>query len=147
LHLLTRDSEVHLWNSDRKAIARARRLRRSMSDSERKLWALLRRKTLGFRFRRQVPVGTYVLDFFCFEARLCVEVDGEQHGWTEAEDARRDAYLGSHGIETLRIPTLELYENAAGVLQAIYDLCCRRAGREGLSEGPLPGPPPPGEGN
>lgn len=58
----------------------ARKMRRHPSDAERRLWYYLRRKQLqGFRFRRQVPIGPYIVDFYCIEARLAIEIDGSQH--------------------------------------------------------------------
>ena len=68
---------------------RARELRRRMTDAERALWRCLRMRQLeGFRFRRQLPVGPYIVDFACLQARLIVEVDGGQHA-DAAGDARR----------------------------------------------------------
>lgn len=96
-------------NHTAKQNVRARRMRSEMSVSEKVLWAQLKRKALGFRFRRQVPVGPYILDFYCAKASLCVEVDGEQHLQTLWRDARRDAYLREVGIETIRIPSLDLF--------------------------------------
>lgn len=79
-----------------------------MSVSERYLWSHLRKKRLGYSFRRQVPVGPYILDFYCGRAALCIEVDGEQHNLTKGRDDRRDGYLKNLGIETIRIPSLDL---------------------------------------
>jgi very-short-patch-repair endonuclease len=137
---------MKLRNPAAEATTRARRLRREMSESERKLWAALRANALGFYFRRQHPLGPYTLDFVCVEATLCVEVDGDQHSETAARDEARDGYLARHGIETLRIATAELYDNQAGVVDAIYAACCRRTGREGICEPgggahALPSPP------
>ncbi|HVY86196.1 MAG TPA: endonuclease domain-containing protein, partial [Caulobacterales bacterium] len=89
-----------LAKSDR-ALQRARRLRREMSDEERILWMLLRdRRFAAFKFRRQVPLGDYVGDFVCFDAKLVVELDGSQHGDPDqvAFDAKRDAYLNEAGF-------------------------------------------------
>lgn len=97
---------------------RARQLRSEMSASEKRLWEQLRKKRLGYGFRRQVPVGPYILDFYCAQAALCVEVDGQQHAQTPWRDARRDAYPRSVGIETLRIPSLDLFDENAAVFQA-----------------------------
>jgi len=75
----------------------------------------------GFSFRRQHPVGPYVLDFYCPEAKLAIELDGEQHG-TESNrrhDAGRTIYLGKNGIRVLRFWNAEVYENSDGVLDAI----------------------------
>ena len=102
---------------------RARELRKSMSDAERKLWHALRAKQVdGARFRRQHPIGRYVVDFVCLERRLVVEVDGGQH--TEdahiADDTRRDQWLAAEGYRVLRVPTTHVHANIAGVLDTIW---------------------------
>ena len=127
-------------NSTPLATKRARRLRLNMTDLEHKLWRSLRHKDVGFRFRRQHPIGDYVLDFFCWEAMLCVEVDGEFHDRNPARDSKRDAWLAEQGIATQRFSTVDLIENFDGVLEAIYSQCCERASR--VPFGPHPDPPP-----
>lgn len=106
-----------------------------MSASEKVLWGYLRKDQLGFRFRRQYPVAYYFLDFYCPEASLCVEVDGELHELRLDRDAQRDATLRDLGIFTYRLPSLELFEgNTAGIcrhLMAIKGLCESRTGRKG----------------
>jgi len=102
---------------------RARALRKTMSDAERKLWHALRAGQIeGARFRRQHPIGGYVVDFVCLERRLVVEVDGGQHTEDEqvAHDARRDRWLESEGYRVLRVPTGEVYGNIAGVVDTIW---------------------------
>ena len=79
----------------------ARRLRRDMTHAERLLWSMLRNRTQGHKFRRQVPRGPYILDFACLSMRLVVELDGSQH-CDSAADALRDAWLESHGFRVLR---------------------------------------------
>jgi very-short-patch-repair endonuclease len=80
----------------------ARSLRRGMTGAEDKLWHELRNRRLdGIKFRRQVPVGSYVADFACLEARLIVEIDGSQHA-DSAYDGRRDAELRQRGFRVLR---------------------------------------------
>jgi len=96
----------------------ATRLRRYMTDAERKLWLTLRDRRLdGFKFRRQSTVGLYVVDFLCVEARLIVEVDGGQH--SETVDAVRTRYLEERGYSVLRFWNNEVLENLEGVLQTI----------------------------
>ena len=97
----------------------ARKLRRKMTLPEVILWHWLRQRPGGLKFRRQHPTGPYVLDFFCSDARLAIEVDGEAHsrGDQPVRDANRDAWLRSSGIETLRIPAGELLKDADAVLQ------------------------------
>lgn len=110
-----------------------------MSDSERLLWAEIRGARLGFVSRRQHPIGPYVLDFFVFEAMLCVEVDGEQHGLRADRDLQRDRFLADRGIETLRIPSLEVFGDVEVALAKIYWACVRRTGRNPLKVlGPSP---------
>jgi very-short-patch-repair endonuclease len=88
------------------------------------LWRALRRGAVAeLRFRRQHPVGPYVLDFYCAEARLAVEVDGAVHDLTEqaGHDARRLAWLDEQGIRVMRVPAREVLrdESLAGVLETI----------------------------
>ena len=86
-------------------IKRSNSLRRSSTDAERRLWALLRDRQLGdTRFRRQHPLGSFILDFYCAEQKLVVEVDGGQHYFDqEAEkDAARTAYAEGMGLRVLR---------------------------------------------
>ncbi|MBO6521423.1 MAG: endonuclease domain-containing protein [Rhodospirillales bacterium] len=83
---------------------RARRLRLEMSPPERKVWAVLRARGLkGWKFRRQVPVGPFIVDFLCAEKRLVLEIDGESHSARLAYDKRRDAYLHAAGYRVLRL--------------------------------------------
>ena len=102
-------------------VKRVRRLRRAMSVTEQILWKNVRNKNLGFVFRRQHPVGPYVLDFYCSEANLCVELDGEQHNCQA--DARRDEYLAELGIATLRIPNVEFLEHVMPWVEKIQLIC------------------------
>jgi len=94
-----------------------------MTDAEKKLWSLLRNNRLGAKFRRQVPYGPYILDFYCVKARLVVEADGRQHYTREGKrrDAKRDAYLRSDGLEVLRFLNDEVLSNEEGVEQVIYE--------------------------
>ena len=89
---------------------RARELRKNMSVSEQRFWTVVRHDELGFRVRRQVPLGPYILDFYIPAAKVCVEIDGEQHEGRQTSDARRDAYLAERGIVTVRIPSVDLFE-------------------------------------
>lgn len=88
-----------------RTVARAKSLRRAMTLPEVLLWQRLRHRPDGLKFRRQHPVGVYIADFYCPEAALVVEVDGEHHhfGSKPAHDARRDAWLRARGIRTWRI--------------------------------------------
>ena len=98
---------------------RARTLRSRLTDAERKLWYALRdRRFAGVKFRRQVPVGPYVADFLCYEARLVIEVDGGQHADSES-DFRRDAFLNKLGYRVIRVWNNEVLGNLDGVLQML----------------------------
>ena len=103
---------------------RAKRLRRGMSLPEVVLWQHLRASKLGgMRFRRQHPIGAYILDFYCAEQHLCVEVDGAAHDAPEraAHDDRRTAWLATNGIRVLRFPAADVLNDKylEGVLQMI----------------------------
>jgi very-short-patch-repair endonuclease len=99
---------------------RARQLRELPTDAEARLWYVLRRKhTLGFKFRRQHPVGRYVVDFACPDARLIIEVDGGQHAEQAARDAARTRELEAHGYTVLRFWNNEVLENFDGVQEVI----------------------------
>jgi len=96
----------------------ARQLRKTMTEAEVVLWTFLRKRTLrGFKFRRQHPIGPYIVDFACIQAKLVVEVDGATH-WTPAQlqhDERRTAFLESAGWSVLRVTNLDVFENMNGV--------------------------------
>ena len=98
---------------------RAKDLRRKMTQPERTLWALLRRNELGWHFRRQHPVGPYILDFYCAVAKLAIEVDGPVHAERAEQDARRAAWLAKEGIKVVRFSTEEVEGRPAAVLTAI----------------------------
>jgi very-short-patch-repair endonuclease len=102
--------------------ARARRLRREMTPPEARLWTALRRKAAdGLRFRRQHPIGPYVLDFYCDRAKLAVEVDGLVHTTEDhpARDEQRDAWLAHRGIRVLRIAASDVRDEFDGVVGLI----------------------------
>jgi len=102
---------------------RARELRWKMTDAERRLWALLRRKKLsGFRFRRQATIGPFIADFFCAKARVIVEVDGSDHGNDERviRDEMRTRYLKSHGCNVIRFWNRDVFQRPDEVVDTIY---------------------------
>ena len=101
-------------------IRRARRLRKSPTRAEDFFWALVRDRAVdGLRFRRQVPIGFYVVDFACLSARLIVEADGGVHALRTFDDAKRDAWLTSQGFEVLRFPNAEILGKPNHVLAAV----------------------------
>jgi very-short-patch-repair endonuclease len=100
--------------------ARARSLRRVLTEPERRLWHKLRNRNLAeLKFRRQVPIGRYVADFLCLEVMLIVEVDGEAHASTQAQDAERTASLVSEGFRVIRFSNADVMANIEGVLAHI----------------------------
>jgi very-short-patch-repair endonuclease len=103
-------------------IANARRLRRALSPPEARLWSRLRQCAPGLPpFRRQHPIGPYVLDFYCSKARLAIEIDGMSHdaGDRPERDLRRDAWLEAHGVMVMRIPAGELKRSIDEAVDAI----------------------------
>jgi len=107
---------------------RARELRKKMTPPERRLWSVLKGRPEDLKFRRQHPFGPYTLDFFCHEAALAVEVDGLAHelGTNPQRDVRRDTYLESEGIRTLRFRALDIRDNLEGVITMIVEECRSR---------------------
>lgn len=104
-----------------------------MTDAERRLWQGLRGRQMdGFKFRRQVPLGPYIVDFVCLEARLVIEVDGGQH-LDSAEDKIRDAWLASEGFQVMRFWNDEVLKKSKDVLERVWDTLH-----------PHPNPPPGG---
>ncbi len=98
----------------------ARKLRKSMTDAERKLWRGLRlRQMHDHKFRRQFPLGPYIVDFVCLEARLIVEVDGGQHADEKYGDAERDAWLTSQNFRVLRYWNNQVLKELDAVLEDI----------------------------
>ena len=99
---------------------RARQLRRAATPAEQVLWEKLRARRLGgYKFRRQHPVGPYVLDFYCEQAALAVEADGGQHYPPPAKDRQRDALLATAGVLVLRFPNDRILNELNAVLEAI----------------------------
>jgi very-short-patch-repair endonuclease len=97
----------------------ARSLRRDMTEAEEKLWRELRDRRLDrIKFRRQAPIGKYVADFACLEAKLIVEIDGSQHA-ESAHDAMRDAELKSRGFRVLRFWNDNVLRDIDGVCDTI----------------------------
>jgi very-short-patch-repair endonuclease len=100
----------------------SRNLRKNQTDAENKLWRHLRGKQLeGLRFRRQHPIGRYIVDFVCLEKRLVLEIDGGQHGEEKGQikDKERDQCLRSEGYQVLRFWNNEVLTNLEGVMDMI----------------------------
>jgi very-short-patch-repair endonuclease len=116
-------------------------MRRDPTDAERKMWRLLRGRRLdGLKFKRQAPIGRFIVDFVCPEHRLIIELDGAQHGYASAiaRDADRTAQLEAMGYVVLRFWNRDVLKNTDGVLTMILDQLHRL-------EPPHPDPLPSGE--
>ena len=86
------------------SIDRAKQLRETQTDVERLLWFRLRARQLdGYKFRRQSPIGAYVVDFVCAECKLVVEIDGAQHTVQQTRDNKRSAWLEGQGYRVIRL--------------------------------------------
>ena len=120
----------------------ARFLRKNLTDAEAKLWKELRRRQfVGCKFRRQAPLGVYIVDFVCFEKRLILELDGGQHNLHagKLKDAQRPKWLESQGFKVLRFWNHDVFESLEAVLEVIF--------RElNWLEAPTPHPNPPPQG-
>lgn len=102
--------------------ANARQLRKNSTEAERVLWRHLRLRQLeGYKFRRQQPVGQYIVDFVCFETRLVIELDGGQHGEQVAYDAERSAWLQAQGFRVLRFWNHEVLQDIEAVKRVIWE--------------------------
>ncbi len=97
---------------------RARELRQRMTEAEKLLWSSLRRRSLGIKFRRQVPVGPFIVDFLCVQARLVIEIDGGQH-LGNSSDADRSRWLEKQGYRVLRFWNHDVLKNLEGVVERI----------------------------
>ena len=105
----------------KRTITRAKRLRRAMTPPELRLWVVLRARPDGLKFRRQHPVGPFVLDFYCAEAKLAVEIDGAAHDVVviAERDRERDRWLAGQGIAVIRIPARDVLTRLDDVADAI----------------------------
>ena len=116
------------------AAARARSLRQNMTEAEIRVWQMLRAHRMnGHKFRRQVPIGRYIADFVCHEARLVVEIDGGQHDRSSPQETERSGFLQREGYRILRFWNNEVLANPDGVCETIVNE---------LAASPPPCPPP-----
>ena len=128
----------------------AKALRESRTDAEGLLWHYLRDKQLdGYKFRRQQPIGPYIVDFACMSHKLLIELDGGQHADQHTYDQKRDAFLREQGYTILRFWNNEVFENCFGVLGNILTALDHDSPREGESvrQGRQPAAEPEGEGS
>ena len=101
---------------------RAKSLQKNMTPPERKIWLQLKvLKSRGYKFRRQAPIGPYIVDFVCFAKNLVVEIDGDTHflGNEPKKDKQRTIFLEQEGFSLLRFTNLDVANNPEGVLQNV----------------------------
>ena len=115
-------------------LERARDFRHPLTPPEAKVRHAVRKRQLGFKFRRQHPIGRFIGDFYCAESKLVIEIDGDVHGQLSQEehDRARDAWLVERGYKVIRFQAGEVDRNLEGVLEAIRRACEARTagGRE-----------------
>lgn len=105
-----------------KITATARKLRKNSTKTENLLWRRLRNRQLaGFKFRRQQPVGSYIVDFINFEKKIVIEIDGGQHAKFKNKDKKRNEWLYKEGFEVMRFWNNEVFENLDSILEVIRD--------------------------
>lgn len=124
--------------ANRATVEFAREQRREPTRAERRLWEAVRRKQLGVRIRRQHPIENFVLDFYCAEARIAIEVDGPVHDEQQDYDRWRDEQLACWGIEVLRVDEERVRHDLPAVLQEIREALAERLDQAGPSPGPSP---------
>jgi very-short-patch-repair endonuclease len=126
-----KESKRSVWQPSpkrwRKIKPLAREMRRKPTMAERKLWKRIRRKqVLGVKFRRQMAIDHFIVDFCCPSIRLIIEIDGPTHDDTEEADALRQARLESLGFEVKRFTNRDVLSNIEGVLESVYDVVGRK---------------------
>ena len=121
---------------------RARRMRREATRAEAHLWNALRASRLGgWKWKRQVPFGPYILDFLSVDAALVVEVDGGQHSDAAEYDTHRTAYLERQGLKVIRFWNTDVLTNRDGVCLAVLAACSGDRVEQSGSERPSPPSP------
>lgn len=114
-------NKIHPYNPKLKELAR--KLRKNMTLGEVLLWQEIRDRKLGYQFHRQIPILNYIVDFFCHELQLAIEVDGRSHdhSQTSEEDLKRQKELEERGIRFLRFDEMEVRKNMEEVISTIED--------------------------
>jgi len=118
--------------------ARARELRRSGTKPEAKIWQVLRGTPLGVSFRRQHPLGPYILDFYCPALKFAIELDGDQHVERHRYDEARTRYLNAKGLRVIRFWNIEVNENVDGVCERIAEVIQKLTPTRNASSSDLP---------
>jgi very-short-patch-repair endonuclease len=114
-------------NDDPTPRSRARQLRKDQTPAEARLWHELRnRRFVGYKFRRQQPIGPFIADFYCHSAGLVIELDGESHLGREEYDQRRQDWLEDHGFKVLRFYNNDIPANLDEMMECIFQECRSR---------------------
>ncbi|WP_191554042.1 endonuclease domain-containing protein [Brevundimonas aurantiaca] len=119
--------------ADGLSFTRAKAFRKALTPPEFRLWQVLRRDRVGkIKFRRQHPVGPYILDFYCAAAKLAIEIDGAVHNEPKqiAHDRRRTAWLHERGVRVVRLSAVSVMTDQAAVVDFIYDVVRSRLASE-----------------
>ncbi len=129
----------HQPQNSRLFLDRAREMRQAPNDAEAAIWNALRdRRLRGFKFRRQQPLGNYIADFYCVDAKLVVELDGKAHANTKEYDAERDAWLQSQGILVIRFSNEDVRKNLEALLESVWQKCVERSSQDHSQPSPSP---------
>jgi very-short-patch-repair endonuclease len=108
----------------RTLLERAKHMRSNQTDHEKIIWQILRSQRFQqLKFRRQQPIGRYIVDFICFSPKIIIECDGGQHATATQYDLKRDNYLARQGFRVLRFWNNEILFNRDGVMSAIWHAC------------------------
>ena len=113
-----------------KTIQKARELRKSLTGAEQRLLYVLRNRQSGvIKFRRQHPIGKYIVDFYCPQSRLIIEIDGDSHGDSQEYDRQRTEWLESQGYQVIRFSNREVKEHFDTVIAEILFQCESKAAK------------------
>ena len=113
-------------------LQRSRDFRHPLTPTEAKVWQAVRRRQLGFKIRRQHPIGRFIVDFHCAEAKLVIEIDGDSHVPPDQTDydTERTRWLEERGYRVIRFAAQQVEDDLAGVVEAIREACKEGAVRE-----------------
>ena len=117
-------------------LERSRELRQPQTPAEQRLWTAVRDRRLGgYKFRRQHPIDRFIVDFFCHECSLVIEVDGDSHVSQVEYDQARTEWLNDRGYTVIRFTNQDVHQRLSAVLQAIHEECQKLSGK---SDSPSP---------
>ena len=113
---------IHYFGASKETIQKAQSLRKKMTKAEKLMWDRLRRKQLkGKRFRRQHPINGYIVDFYCHESGLVIELDGKIHDYQIQNDNKRQKIIESYGLKVIRFRNEEIYRDINKIIDKIAE--------------------------